>query len=125
VTTILAKRVGSSVVSAITQTPASGPVALVTTPPISSLSSWTALVSPLIRAAHAAITAAMITANMLRQRLCFLLIRRLLSFSRKPETTTPLDLLMPLNHGCSVEKFYPSDFSIAVGDYRRTNFGVN
>ena len=35
-TTILANFVGSSVVSAITHTPASGPFALVTTPPMSS-----------------------------------------------------------------------------------------
>src|SRR6516164_2479248 len=38
VTTILAKRVPRSVVSAITHTPASGPNRLVTTPPMSSLS---------------------------------------------------------------------------------------
>src|SRR5262245_12540313 len=37
-----AKRVGSSVVSAITQTPASGPFELVTTPPMSSESIATA-----------------------------------------------------------------------------------
>ena len=36
--TILANLVGSSVVSAITQTPASGPLGPVTVPPISSLS---------------------------------------------------------------------------------------
>jgi hypothetical protein len=36
VTTILANLVGRSVVSAITQTPASGPLAPVTTPPISA-----------------------------------------------------------------------------------------
>jgi hypothetical protein len=42
VTTILAKRVPSSVVSAITQTPASGPNRLVTTPPMSSPSIATA-----------------------------------------------------------------------------------
>src|SRR6266478_1459391 len=38
VTSILTNLVGRSVVSAITQTPASGPFVLVTTPPISSLS---------------------------------------------------------------------------------------
>jgi hypothetical protein len=38
VTTILTNLVGRSVVSAITQTPASGPDALVTTPPRSSAS---------------------------------------------------------------------------------------
>jgi hypothetical protein len=38
VTTIRANFVGSSVVSAITQTPASGPLALFTTPPMSSSS---------------------------------------------------------------------------------------
>ena len=37
----MVNRVGRSVVSAITQTPASGPFALVTTPPISSLSMLT------------------------------------------------------------------------------------
>src|SRR6266568_562486 len=42
VTTILMNRVGRSVVSAITQTPASGPFALVTTPPISLLPMSTA-----------------------------------------------------------------------------------
>jgi hypothetical protein len=42
VTTIFANLVGRSVVSAITQTPASGPLALVTTPPMSSLSMRTA-----------------------------------------------------------------------------------
>src|SRR5207253_9414316 len=42
VTTILVNLVGSSVVSAITQTPASGPLAPVTTPPISSASMRTA-----------------------------------------------------------------------------------
>src|SRR3954463_15025668 len=42
VTTILTNFVGSSVVSAITQTPASGPLGPVTTPPRSSGSTWTA-----------------------------------------------------------------------------------
>ena len=42
-TTLRANRVGSSVVSAITQTPASGPLALVTTPPMSSASMGTGL----------------------------------------------------------------------------------
>ena len=42
VTTILANLVGRSVVSAITQTPASGPLALVTTPPRSRAPIWIA-----------------------------------------------------------------------------------
>jgi hypothetical protein len=42
VTTILRSGVGSSVVSAITQTPASGPFGPVTTPPMSSASVLTA-----------------------------------------------------------------------------------
>src|SRR5713226_982630 len=42
VTTIFAKRVGWSIVSAMTQTPASGPFELETTPPISSGSIATA-----------------------------------------------------------------------------------
>src|ERR1041385_6098344 len=45
VTTILAKRVGRSVVSAMTQAPASGPFELETTPPISSGSRATAAVA--------------------------------------------------------------------------------
>src|SRR6266576_5980072 len=55
------KRTGRSRVSAITQTPASGPFALVTTPPMSSLSIRTAalvLGSPPIWDAQAAINAA-------------------------------------------------------------------
>src|SRR5215471_1620221 len=42
VITILAKRVGRSIVSAMTQTPASGPFALETMPPMSSASTATA-----------------------------------------------------------------------------------
>jgi hypothetical protein len=41
VATILTNFVGRSLVSAITQTPASGPLGPVTTPPMSSLSIWT------------------------------------------------------------------------------------
>src|SRR5918992_682241 len=76
-----ANLVGRSVVSAITQTPASAPFALVTTPPMSSLSMRTAplLCSPPIRAVQAAIPAATIAANKLKYKVRFLLIHRLLS----------------------------------------------
>src|SRR5438876_6777225 len=61
VTTIFAKRVGRSIVSAMTQTPASGPFELETTPPISPGSRATADCPPFVaigasvqtRAAHA------------------------------------------------------------------------
>src|SRR5258707_173643 len=60
VTTILANLVGRSVVSAITQTPASGPVLPVTTPPRSVAPTVTAALLGCAVAAHGASVAAAI-----------------------------------------------------------------
>src|SRR5215213_7876225 len=66
-TTILAKRVGRSLVSASTQTPASGPLGPVTTPPMSFAPTCCALVSDGGRAASPnATTDARVSWDMLR-----------------------------------------------------------
>src|SRR5215813_13449821 len=70
VTTILAYLVGSSVVSAMTQIPASGPLGPVTTPPMSSLSISTAACCAPAGAGTATAIAAMPMAATVQYRAC-------------------------------------------------------
>src|SRR5687768_4818178 len=76
--------VGRSVVSAITQTPASGPLGPVTTPPMSSASMRTAAAVfwALMLPAEAARNAPKATATMPRYRTRFVLMWTLLSLTR-------------------------------------------
>src|SRR5262245_30393346 len=95
VTTILAYLVGSSVVSAITQTPASGPFAPVTTPPMSSLSISTAACCALAGAGTATAIAAMPIAAAVENRTCR---RFILSSLQCPELSCPFSNAMNAPH---------------------------
>src|SRR5687767_14742665 len=72
VTTILANGVGSSFVSAITQTPASGPCGLATTPPMSLEPTPASTLSDPIFPAHAANNAAAPAAARNQRNLVFI-----------------------------------------------------
>src|SRR4029077_19031649 len=99
--------VGRSVVSAMTHTPASGPFAPVTTPPISSSSIATAAVCALSCAGAAARNPNTPIAATLRHNLCFVVIFR----SRFPlctcEGDPPLDIACGHRHWPKLQAFQP------------------
>src|ERR1700675_4160414 len=77
--------VGKSLVSAITQTPASGPFAPVTTPPISSALTWAAgcALAPVGTAMNNEVPKRL-AANVLRYDLCVMLMPRSFSDAIQP-----------------------------------------
>src|SRR6266571_5172437 len=107
VTTIFAKRVGWSIVSAMTQTPASGPFELETTPPISSESTGTAATpaaadcpalvaigaSAQIRAAHAGRANAIAEIRNLERRFVkdMFILRRHPNYGPRTKVYTPAE----------------------------------
>src|SRR5262249_37028372 len=101
VTTILAYLVGSSVVSAITQAPASGPFAPLTTPPMSSLSISTAACCAPAGAGRATAIVAMPIAAAGENRTCRRLI---LSSLQCPGLSCPFSNAMNAPHRLTVAR---------------------